>query len=117
MFYDTKTKNPTKMYSVLNCFLYYFIDNYFRVNYLCCHSNDVKLRIHVINKQKTDYVMAFYTEISSVENTVNKLQTLSTFHYVYQQNLYRDEQKEMEELVDEYQIPLLENIGNPALIQ
>ena len=36
-------------------------------------SNGVKQGIHAIEKQKTYYVMACYTEISSVANTVNKL--------------------------------------------
>ena len=28
MFYENKTNNPTKIYMVLSCVLYYFIDNY-----------------------------------------------------------------------------------------
>ena len=32
-------------------------------------TNDVKLRIHAIDQQKADFVMAITTEISSVETT------------------------------------------------
>ena len=46
--------------------------------------NDTKLIIHEINKQKTDHVMARYTAISSVANTINKLHLMYSFHYVYQ---------------------------------
>ena len=48
--------------------------------------NDVKLRIHTIYK-KTDYVNAYYTEISSVENTINKLHIQSDLHLIYKQKL------------------------------
>ena len=78
--------------------------------------NDVKLIIRAINKQKTDYVMACYTEISS-ENTINKLQILSTVHSVYQQNLYHDKQDIIDELFYQYHLPLLKYIDHPALIQ
>ena len=30
-------KNPTKVYMVLSCVLYYVIENYVCVYYLCCH--------------------------------------------------------------------------------
>ena len=36
MFYETK--KPTKVYRVLSCVLYSIIENYFFVDYLCCHS-------------------------------------------------------------------------------
>ena len=30
-------KTPTKMYWVLSCVLYYVIENYVSIDYLCCH--------------------------------------------------------------------------------
>ena len=38
MFYESKTKNPIKFYRVLSFVLYYIIENYFCINYLCCQS-------------------------------------------------------------------------------
>ena len=37
MFYDT-FKNPRKVYRVLSCLLYSFMENYFCIDYICCHS-------------------------------------------------------------------------------
>ena len=78
--------------------------------------NDVKLRIHAINKQKIYYVMACYTKISSVANTKNKFYILSNFHYVYQQKFYHDKQ----EIIEKYiwiLYSLIKNIDHPELIQ
>ena len=40
MFYDNGTKNATKMYRVLSCVLYYFIDICF-IDYICCQSSTI----------------------------------------------------------------------------
>ena len=159
MFYKTKTNNPIKVYRLLSCVLYYFIENYVCIDYVCCHSrtlsviasdkifkeasykwllgisipkllmnlvyfhgftkrphstvilvcwyrlvncylskcfviiehnskqlsivpDDVKIRIHAIYKQKTDYVMACITAISSVASTKNKLYVQYTFYFI-----------------------------------
>ena len=37
IFNETK-KNPTKVYRVLSCVIYSFIDNYVCIDHLCCHS-------------------------------------------------------------------------------
>ena len=46
--------------------------------------NDVKLRIHAIDKQKKDFVMACTTEISSIVNTKRKFHIQSPLHFPYQ---------------------------------
>ena len=38
MIYENRTTNPTKMFRVLSCVLYYVIDNYVCIDYLCWHS-------------------------------------------------------------------------------
>ena len=37
IFYNTRTKNPIKVYGVLSCVLYCVIENYVCIDYLCCH--------------------------------------------------------------------------------
>ena len=37
MFYETKTKKPTKVYRVLSCVLYFYIENYVCIDFFCCH--------------------------------------------------------------------------------
>ena len=77
----------------------------------------MKLRIHVIDKQKTYFVTAKTTVISSVENTIKKLHIQSDFHLFYKQNLYHDKEKEMDKRFDGYHLLLLKYIYHPALIQ
>ena len=43
MFNDTKTKNPTKVYRVLSCVLYYVIENYVCIEYICFHSKTLSV--------------------------------------------------------------------------
>ena len=43
--------------------------------------NDVKLRLHVIDQQKTYFVMYCTTAISSVANTINKLHIYSDLFF------------------------------------
>ena len=38
MFYDSKGKNPIKVYRALSCVLYYLIENYVFIDYLSCQS-------------------------------------------------------------------------------
>ena len=45
-----------------------FVINEHNYKQLIIFTNDVKLIIHAINKQKTDHVMACHTTISSVKN-------------------------------------------------
>ena len=60
--------------------------------------NEVKQTIHVINKQKTDFVIACYTVISSVENTLNKLHIRSNLHTACKHNLYNDKQDKFDDI-------------------
>ena len=86
-------------------------------NQLSSVSNDAKLRIHVIDQQKTDFLMAKTAEIYSVENNIKKLHTQSDFHLVYKKKFYHDKEKELDNFFDECHLPLLKDIDNPALIQ
>ena len=77
----------------------------------------MKRIIHVIDKQKTDYVMACYTVISSVADTLNKFHIQSNLHNGYKHNFYHDKQDAFDELFCQYHILLLKYIDHPALIQ
>ena len=79
--------------------------------------NDLRLMIHAIYKQKIDHVMAFTTEISSVANTIKKLDVQYPLHSFFQKHLYHDKQKEIDAIFDEYHIPLFKYVYHPALIQ
>ena len=50
--------------------------------------------------------MAYYTAISSVSKNIKKFHILSYLHHAYQKDLYHDKQKKMDELFDEYHLPL-----------
>ena len=43
IFYETKTKNPIKVYRVLSCVLYFIIYNYVCIDYLWCHSKKLSI--------------------------------------------------------------------------
>ena len=48
--------------------------------------------IHAIYIHKSYYVMDFYTEIPSIENTIHTLHIMSDFHSGYIHNFYHDKQ-------------------------
>ena len=79
--------------------------------------NDVKLIINEIDKLEIYLVMAKNIEISSVANTIKKLHIQSDLHFIHKKNLYHDKQYEMDEIFDEYHVPLLKVIYHPALIE
>ena len=41
IFYDDRTTNPEKFLMVFSCVLYYFMGNYFFIEYLCCQSKTI----------------------------------------------------------------------------
>ena len=93
-----KKKNSTLVLVCQYCLVDYYLAKVLVIiehnsKQLSSVSNNVKLRIHAINKQKKDYVMACYTEISSLENTINKSHILSNLHYFTQQNFYHYKQE------------------------
>ena len=61
--------------------------------------NELKQIIHGINKQKKDYVMECYTLISSVANTLNKLNIQSNFHTSYEHNFYHDKRDKFDNVL------------------
>ena len=54
--------------------------------------------------------------MSSVENTIKKLHIQKNMHLIYKQDLYKDKQKETDDLFIEYLVPIMEDIDHPALI-
>ena len=110
---------------ILNC-RYSLVNNYLAKGFVIFENNskqlssllnDVKLRIHVIDKLETDFVVAKNTEISSVANTKNKFHIQSDLHLIYKQKFYHDKEREINKPFDEYHLPLLQDIDHPVLIQ
>ena len=60
--------------------------------------------------------MDFYTSITSVENTINKLHIHSDFHSGFIYNLYHHKQDITGGLFYQYHIPLLKDVDHPELI-
>ena len=79
--------------------------------------NDVKLRTHAIDQPEKDFLMTKNTEIYSVADTIQKLNLQPGFHLIYKQKFYHDKQREMDEIFDEYHLPLLKDIDHPAFIE
>ena len=64
-------------------------------------TNEAKKGIHAMNKPKTDYIMAYHTEISSVANTLNNFHIQSNMHTGYKHSLYNDKQDKFYEMFDQ----------------
>ena len=64
--------------------------------------NEVKQIIHAINKQKTDYVMACYTEFFSVANTLKKFHIHSNLDNGYKHSFYNYKQVKFDGIFDQY---------------
>ena len=117
-----KNKNSTVvlvcLYQLVN---YHLLKGFVIIEYNSKHlisvPNEVKQRIHAIDKQKTDHVLVCHTEISSLANTLNILHAQSNFHTGYKQNLYNDKRDKYDELFYHYHLSLLKYIDHTALIQ
>ena len=77
----------------------------------------MKFRINVIDQLDTDFVMAKNKSIYSVAKTIKKLHIQKNMYLIYKQDLYKDKQKEIDELFIEYLAPIMDNIDHPALIE
>ena len=64
--------------------VFFVIEN--NSNQLSSLLNDVKLRIHAIEQLEIDFVIE-KKAISSVENTINKLNIQSDLYFIYKKNL------------------------------
>ena len=86
----TEKPNSTVILNCPSCLVNYYLAKRIIIKKnskkLSSVPNDLKLRIHVIDKQKTDFVTAKTTEISSVENIIKKLHIQSDFHLFYKKN-------------------------------
>ena len=67
-------------------------------NNLSSVPNEVKRRIYVVDIHDSYHVMACYTAITSVENTINKLHIMYNFYSSYIHNLYHDKQESVDYL-------------------
>ena len=79
--------------------------------------NDMKLRINVIDKLDTYFVMAKNKAISSVANTIKKLYIKKNMHLIYKQDLYKNKEKEIDHLFLEYLVPIIDNLYHPTLTE
>ena len=59
--------------------------------------------------------MACYTYITSIANTINKLNTMSNLNSVNIHDLYHNKQESIDDLFYKYIKPLLKDIDHPAL--
>ena len=76
--------------------------------------NDVKLRINLIDKLKTDYVMVKNEAISAVANTIKQFHIHENMHMIYKQDFYKTKESEID---DFYLVPVIEDLEHPALIE
>ena len=65
----------------------------------------------------SDYVITFATSITSISNTLKKLQIQSYFHSYYNQTVYIDKEEIINNIFRTYVKPLLDDINNPELEQ
>ena len=95
--------------------VFFIIENYSKK--LSILPNDTELRIHVVDQIETYFIMAKNTEISSVANTIKKWHIQSNFNLIYQQDLYKDKQKEIYDSFIEYLVSVMYDPDIPALIE
>ena len=80
-------------------------------------SNGVKLRINIIYQLDTDYVMVKKKSISAVANTIKQLHIQKDMHMIYKQGLYKNKQKEIDDLFPEYLVSVMADLDYPALVE
>ena len=68
----------------------------------------MKLRLYVIDQLETYFVMAKNIEISSIANTIKQLHIQKNMHLLYQQDFYKDKQKEIYKLFIEKLVPIMD---------
>ena len=61
--------------------------------------NDVKFGINLIDQMDTDFFMTKNKAISAAANTNKKLHIQKNMHFIYKQYLYKDKQKETDDLL------------------
>ena len=60
--------------------------------------NYVKLRINMIDKMDTNFVMSKNKSISSVANTTKNLHIQKNMHLIYKQDFHKDKQNKIDDL-------------------
>ena len=71
----------------------------------------------MIEQLEKYFVMAKNKAIYSVANNTKKLHIQFDLNFIYKQNFYHDKQNEIDILFDEYNVPLLDDLDHPALIE
>ena len=117
-----KDKNSTVILLCCNWLMeYYLAKEFFILEHnsknLSIVPNEAKQIINAINMHDSDFVMAFYTSINSVENTINKFHIVSDLNFGYIHNFYHDKQESIDYMFCQYIKPLLKDIDNTELIQ
>ena len=102
---DSRRKNSTVVLVFRSRLVNYYLAKGFvileqKYKHLISVPNNLKLRIYVIDKHKTDYVMACYTAISSVANTLNKLHIRSNLHTTNKTYIMINEINSMKSLIN-----------------
>ena len=78
-------------------------------NNLSLLSNDVKLRVNIIDKLDTDYVMVKNEAIPAVANTLKQLHIQNDMHMIYKQEIY--------DPFIGYLVPIMDGIDHPTFIE
>ena len=79
-------------------------------------TNDAKLRTNMIDQLHTDFVMAKYKAICYVANTI-KIHIQKIIHLIYRQELFKNKQKEIDELLIDYLVPIMGDLDHTVLIE
>ena len=80
-------------------------------------TNDLKQRLHVIDIHESDLVMAWYTAIIFVANTIKKFHIMPDLNFGFIHNFYNCKQYSFRYLFCRYIKPLLKYISHTELIQ
>ena len=79
--------------------------------------NKVKQRVHAIDMHDSDYAIACYKKITSVENTIKILHVMSYFHCGYINNFYHNKRDSIDEFFFQSIETLIKDIDHTFLIQ
>ena len=79
--------------------------------------NDVELRIYVIDKLETYFIMTKKHSNFLCSKHHLKIHIKKNMHLIYKQEFYKDKRKEIDELFIEYLIPIMDGLDHPELIE
>ena len=79
-------------------------------------TNDVKLRINVIDQLDAYFFTAKKQSNLPVAKTIKKLHIKKNMHLIYKEDFYKDKQKEIYKLFIQYPLPIMGYLDHSALI-